>query len=217
MVGIGLALACNPAPVPGEQASAKSVNTEPTEKKPGSPKQATAAATDARPSVEKAASRYPGELPGYTFYRDGDLEGLVPLQSTYTEIVKALGKPDEASDIGRIGESWSDIKSADQPVLTYNYGKWKMLIYFVKSDYFARERYPKALYDKLFTIDLLPRNALSFAEVRFPKAFKAERVTTEAAFIEMKDGSGLVYQMWAKDGGRWGNLERISYGPSDRP
>ena len=97
---------------------------------------------------------------------------------------------------------------------------WQLLVYFVKSDAFARDRYPKEMHDRLLSLDLVPKARISFAAVAFPTTFKKQHVVAaDAEWDEYADGTGLVYSVYtsrpANSDAQAGDLNRISYGAPD--
>jgi hypothetical protein len=164
--------------------------------------------------------KYPNELPGCRFFATAHWRSLVPLVSTIADVRKLLGDPTKAEDIAHYSDSYRGDATADQPVFTYVLNSdWEILVYFVRSGYEQRLKFPRAMYDRLYSIDLLPRKPLPFS-VKFPAAFiRNHTAAADAGWDEYSDGSGLRYEVYTSrtpyGGNQPGDLNRISYGPSD--
>ena len=164
--------------------------------------------------------KYANELPGYQFYETARWRSLVPFISTMAEVRKALGNPTEVKDIAHYSDPYPGDAAAIQPVFTYIMSEdWEVLIYFVGSGYEERLKFPRKIYDRLYSIDLLPRKPRHFSG-NLPAEFAREHVmAADAGWDEFADGSGLRYEVYTSrtqyGGNQPGDLNRISYGPSD--
>jgi len=164
---------------------------------------------------------YPNELAQYALCRKAKWNSLTPLESTLSDVLRVLGEPLDASDIANYLAPYPGHAKALQPVFTYDGGPdWEVLIYFVKSDAAARSRLPQSLADRLLSVDLIPRKRLPFGAMVFPPAFaRSHEMGADAAWDDYNDGTGLHYQIYTTRtpyGGELpGDLNRISYGPSD--
>lgn len=165
---------------------------------------------------------YPNELPGYHFSANAPWRVLVPGKSTIADVRKVLGDPDEASDMDRYREPYPGDKVAKEPVFSYTRitPGWEVLVYFTR--YCDREHRPDPNGDHLCSIDLIPKKRISFATVKFPEVFIKRSVTAmDALWDEYADGTGLRYEVYTAKPqyGKQiaGNLNRISYGPPEKP
>jgi hypothetical protein len=165
---------------------------------------------------------YPSELPEYRFYATAPWRALVPTKSTMAEVRKALGNPDEASDMEGYGKPYPGDTFAKEPVFTYRriVPGWEVLVYFTRYCDRKHPRDPNG--DHLCSIDLIPKKRISFAAVKFPATFIKRQVTAIDAFWdEYADGTGLRYEVYTAKpqygGSVAGDLNRISYGPPEKP
>jgi len=167
------------------------------------------------------SARYHNELPGYQFYANAPWKSLIPLESSIADVRRVLGSPTTAKDIANYSAPYPGDDKAEQPVWTYDLNEnWQILVYFVKTGYFERRKFPKRLYKRLYSIDYVPKGNIRFDKSRLPASFqKKHTIAADAAWDEYSDGSGLVYQVYTTKtpyGGKYpGDLNRIKYGPSD--
>ncbi|ANM29868.1 hypothetical protein ABI59_10190 [Acidobacteria bacterium Mor1] len=166
-------------------------------------------------------SRYPNELQGFVLWETGAWRDLQPLVSTLDDVRRVLGPPERAVDLRQYSKPYPGDGAAQSPVFTYFVDDdYDILVYFVRSDYAARRRYPAELFDRLLSIDFVPKRQVSFRGQIFPRAFSKERVrAADAAWDDHSDGSGLVYSVYsaapAHGDAQQGDLNRISYGPPE--
>ena len=165
---------------------------------------------------------YPNELPEYRFYATAPWRVLVSTKSTMADVRKVLGNPDEASDMEEYREPYPGDTAAKEPVFTYTrmMPDWEVLVYFTR--YCDREHPPDPNGDHLCSIDLIPKKRISFSAVKFPEVFIKRHVTAmDALWDDYADGTGLRYKVYTakpqygKQGA--GDLNRISYGPPEKP
>lgn len=182
----------------------------------------TAGATKTPPPVAPKGNEYPNELAGFRIAASAPWRSLRRLESTMADTRRALGDPKSASDLAHYSDPYPGDGVAEQPVweydVTVNASKWTMLVYFVKSDYYAKRRYPVALHDRLLSIDYVPVGNLPFAVSALGSFRKSHTTAADASWDEWTDGSGLIYEVYSKprrNGGSAGDLNRIVYGPSD--
>lgn len=174
-----------------------------------------------QPPAVEPPPRYPGELPGYQLHADARWRDLIPLESTLADVREVLGEPDEARDLANYVKPYPGDHAAIQPVLRYELSdEWSLLVYLVKSDLSVSHDYPAQVQDKLLSLDLIPKSPRSFADVEFPARWTRRKVVAaDAGWFEYSDGSGLRYQIYTSDTPHGddgiGDLNRISYGPSD--
>ncbi len=168
-----------------------------------------------------ASCPYPNEARGFQFWSSAPWRELRPLESTMADVRRVLGDPNEAHDIDKYTAPYPGDEKAIQPVWRYNLNEdWDVLVYFVKSSYFERRKFPEALYDRLHCIDYLPTLPTAFDVAPVRRLFKRTHTTAaDAAWDEYADGSGLVYKVYTTSppfgGNKPGDLNRITYGPSD--
>lgn len=178
---------------------------------------AAVAAADVAP----AQSLYPNELPSFSFWQHARWKSLIPLVSTIGDVRKVLGDPVKAVDLKAYTAPYPGDEKAQCPVFTYEAGpEWKILIYFVKTGYFERKRFPETLYDRMWSIDLIPKKRLPLGNVKPPALFREREVrAADATWKEYSDGSGLIYKIYSSrtqfGGHQPGDLNRISYTASD--
>jgi len=169
---------------------------------------------------DPATCPYPNELAKYRFCHNAKWNSLMPLESTLIDVLRVMGEPVEASDIANYLTPYPGHAKAVQPVFTYDGGSnWQILIYFVKSDATVRNQLSEPLGDRLLSIDLVPKNRLPF-RANFPPAFtRSHEIAADAAWDDYTDGTGLHYEIYTTrtpyGGDLPGDLNRISYGPSD--
>ncbi len=172
-------------------------------------------------AAPSAVCPYPNELPGFQFCHEATWRTLQPLVSTSDDIRRVLGEPKGASDIAHYLDPYPGDQRAKAPVLTFDGGRdWDILVYLVRSDYSARQSLSKAVQDRLLSIDLVPKHPKPFGKVSIPSKFRKKHViAADAAWDEYADGSGLVYEVYTSrtpyGDEKPGDLNRISYGPSD--
>lgn len=172
-------------------------------------------------SQSETSSKYPNELAGYKFYEDAKWKSLEPLVSTMADVRRVLGEPAEAHDVSQFTKPYPGDYVAKRPVFTYELDDdWQILIYFVRYCFYEGPALPASLEDRLCTIDLLPKKRIPFGKVEFPPSFKKRNVAAvDAAWDEYADGSGLVYEVYTTKtpygNDQPGDLDRITYGPSD--
>jgi hypothetical protein len=172
-------------------------------------------------SQSEMSSKYPNELPGFKYYENAKWKSLEPLVSTMADVRRILGEPNEAHDVSQFTKPYPGDAVAKRPVFTYELDNdWQILIYFVRYCFYEGPALPASLDDRLCTIDLVPKKRIPFGKVEFPAAFKKQNVTAvDAAWDEYADGSGLVYEVYTTktpyDNKQPGDLNRITYGPSD--
>src|SRR5262245_33420705 len=102
----------------------------------------------------KEASRYPNELAGFRLYENSKWKTLVPLSSTMADARRALGNPQEARDLSSYTKPYPGDAAAKQPVFSYEYGDWQILLYFVKYCFYQGPKLPDKLNDLVCSIDL---------------------------------------------------------------
>lgn len=204
---VALALACTrnqPDPETPPETPPVHVEAEPSE----------------QPPPVEAVERYPNELPGYEFFATASWRELVPLESTLADVRRVLGEPTDARDIAHYVKPYPGDDAAEQPVLTYDISpEWQLLVYLVKTNMSVRDKYPDHVQDKLLSLDLVPKHEHQFTG-SFSERWTVKKVrAADAGWLEYSDGSGLVYQVYTSKtphgGDEPGDLNRISYGPSD--
>src|SRR5258708_24044267 len=169
-----------------------------------------------------AGCAYPAEVPTFRLCPFAPWRILRPLASTAAEVRAALGTPIGARDIAAYPDPYPGDDRAKQPVLTFDGGPdWEILVYFVRSSLPVLREYPEALYDKLFSIDLVPRHRVPMGQITFPPGFEKQHiVAADAAWDVYRHPSGLAYEVYTTrtpyGGHQPGDLNRISYGPSDQ-
>jgi hypothetical protein len=170
--------------------------------------------------ADEGNQRYKAELPGYKFYQNSAWRSLIPFASTMADVRRLLGRPTRVEDIAHYGIDYPGDAAAKQPVFTYSWNdKWDILIYFVKSGYFERLKFPPSVYDRLYSIDLVAKKPVHFSD-SFPAKFKLEHVmAADAAWDEYADESGLRYEIYTSrtpyGERKSGDINRIRYGPTD--
>jgi hypothetical protein len=168
-----------------------------------------------------AGCAYPAEVPTFRLCPSAPWRILRPLASTATEVRAALGTPIDTRDIAAYLDPYPGDDRAKQPVLTFDGGPdWEILVYFVRSSLPVLREYPEALYDKLFSIDLVPRHRVPMGQITLPPGFEKQHiVAADAAWDVYRHPSGLAYEVYTTrtpyGGHQPGDLNRISYGPSD--
>lgn len=179
------------------------------------------ASKTAVPEDVEAPPRYPGELKGYEFFATARWRELMPLESTLADVRRVLGEPSSARDLAHYSEPYPGDDAAIQPVLTYKdiAPGWDLLVYLVRSDLSVNRHYPANVQDRLLSLDLVPRPKRPFTGEFSERWSSKEVVAADAGWLAWSDGSGLVYKVYTTrtphGGAGHGNLNRISYGPSD--
>jgi hypothetical protein len=152
------------------------------------------------------AAEYPNELEGFKLYAKY-CSGLEPMKSTVADVKKVLGNPLE--------------NKSGKFVLWFEKDGWQILVYL----YPDNGEYPSHLAGKVVeSIDFISVKPVSFAAIKFPKAFnKADIRAADARWDEYYDAFGLVYEVYkssiAYAVGRHGtptyrsrgDLNRVSY------
>jgi hypothetical protein len=147
------------------------------------------------------SAEYPNELDGFKLFAKY-CPGLEPMKSTVDDVKKVLGEPLK--------------DKSEKFVLWFEKDGWQILVYI----YPDNGEYPSHLAGKVVgSIDFISIKPVSFAAVKFPKAFnKADIRAADARWDEYYDAFGLVYEVYASkppygDKGP-GDLNRVSYRPA---
>ena len=147
------------------------------------------------------SAKYPNELDGFKLYATY-CSGLEPMKSTVTDVKKVLGGPLK--------------DKSGKFVLWFEKDGWQILVYI----YPDNGEYPSHLAGKVVeSIDFISVKPVSFAAIKFPKAFNTTDVrAADARWDEYYDAFGLVYEVYTSkppygDKGP-GDLNRVSYRPA---
>ena len=165
-----------------------------------------------------AAQRYPNELEGYKFQAEAPWAVVVPLKSSLADVRAVLGQPRKATDLHSYFSPYPGDKQAFAPLFEYSWkADWDVYIYFVTRDQSEQPGPLHGLSGRVFSLDLIPRNRVSFVGVTFPAVFsKRHVVAADAAWDEFSDTHGLTYEVYtgrpAHGDAVKGDLNRISYG-----
>ena len=167
----------------------------------------------------QAPPRYPNELAGFRFFESAPWRTLVPLSSTMADVRKVLGDPQEAIDLAHYN-SYPGDATAEAPLFIYQFDKaWKVYIYFAGPKLYPANGLSKTVFGRLFSIDLISEEPLHFLK-KLPKPFvRKPTLAADAGWDEFRDCSGLCYSVYTSSTPygktKPGDLNRISYGPSD--
>lgn len=167
--------------------------------------------------AERGSPSRLSELPGLELRAGSRWAALEPLESTMADVRRVMGPPNEERDLARYSANYPGDDVALQPLYRYSLDpEWDALVYFVKTSSERRARFPASLQDRLFSIDLIPREERSFDIRRIPTSFIRTHVdAADGAWDEFADGSGLVYAIASRDPPKLRIVDRVSYGPSD--
>ena len=148
------------------------------------------------------AAEYPNELEGFKLYAKF-CSGLEPMKSTVADVKKVLGNPME--------------DKSGKFVLWFEKDGWQILVYI----YPDNGEYPSHLAGKVVeSIDFVSVKPVSFAAIKFPKAFNKAAYQHEEEYY---DAYGLAYKVYTSSiayaVGRHGtptyrsrgDLNRVSY------